>query len=58
MSFTSCDCKKHRRRFLNGPLNPGYRSWPAAEDKKRELEDQLSECVPVIPTTLVRAWPE
>jgi integrase/recombinase XerD len=40
-----CDCKKHLRYTLNGKQvrrKTGCRSWAAAEEKRRELEDQLS----------------
>ena len=40
-----CRCKKHLRWSLNGKqyrLKTGQRSWAGAEDKKRELEAQLS----------------
>jgi site-specific recombinase XerD len=40
-----CDCKKHLRYTINGKQfrkKTGCRSWAAAEEKRRELEDQLS----------------
>lgn len=48
-----CDCKKHLRYVLNGKqirVKTGCRSWAAAEEKKRKLEDELSGRVPVVPT--------
>ena len=39
-----CDCKKHLRYSLNGKqyrVKTGCRSWAGAEEKKREIEDQL-----------------
>ena len=46
-----CDCKKHLRYTLNGKQlrkKTGYRSWAAAEEKKRELEDQLAGRTPEV----------
>ena len=40
-----CNCKKHVRWSQNGRqhrLRTGSRSWAGAEEKKRELEAQLS----------------
>lgn len=44
-----CKCKKHLRWSQNGKqfrMKTGARSWAGAEDKKRELEAQLSGRVP------------
>ena len=44
-----CDCKKHLRYTINGRQirkKTGVRSWAAAEEKKRELEEQLSGRAP------------
>lgn len=44
-----CQCKKHLRWSINGKqyrCKTGQRSWAGAEDKKRELEAQLSGKVP------------
>jgi integrase/recombinase XerD len=46
-----CDCKKHLRYTLNGKQyrrKTGTRSWAAAEEKKRELEDQLTGRTPEV----------
>lgn len=40
-----CDCRKHLRWSQNGKqhrMKTGTRSWTGAEEKKRELEDQLT----------------
>jgi integrase/recombinase XerD len=44
-----CACKKHLRWSQNGKQHrrkTGCRSWAAAEEKKRELEDQLAGRIP------------
>ena len=44
-----CDCKKHLRYTIHGKQirkKTGCRSWAAAEEKKRELEDQLAGRTP------------
>src|SRR5437879_13909830 len=46
-----CDCKKHLRYTLNSKQyrrKTGCRSWAAAEEKKRELEDQLAGRIPEV----------
>jgi site-specific recombinase XerD len=48
-----CNCRKHLRWTQNGTQyrrKAGCRSWAAAEEKKRELEDQLTGRIPVAPT--------
>jgi integrase/recombinase XerD len=48
-----CNCKKHLRYTLNGKQHrrkTGCRSWSGAEEKKRELEDQLAGRAPADPT--------
>jgi len=45
-----CDCRKHLRWSSGGKQyrkKAGTRSWAEAEEKKRELEDQLSGRTPV-----------
>jgi integrase/recombinase XerD len=47
-----CDCKKHLRWTQNGVQHrrkTGTRSWAGAEEKKRELEDQLAGRLPTRP---------
>jgi integrase/recombinase XerD len=47
-----CACKKHLRWSQNGTQHrrkTGCRSWAAAEEQKRELEDQLAGRIPVTP---------
>ena len=42
--YKSCRCRKHLRWSYEGKQYrqaAGTRSWPQAEDKKREIEDQL-----------------
>src|ERR1035437_4205027 len=44
-----CRCPKHLRWTLNGKQyrqKTGTRSWEEAEDKKRELQDQLAGRAP------------
>src|ERR1035441_410344 len=44
-----CKCRKHLRWSQNGKqyrMKTGARSWAGAEEKKRELEAQLSGRVP------------
>jgi integrase len=48
-----CHCKKHLRWSQNGKqfrMKTGARSWAGAEEKKRDLEAQLSGRVPEKPT--------
>ena len=48
--FKRCNCRKHLRWSSGGKQyrkKAGTRSWPAAEDAKRKLEDQLAGRAPV-----------
>ena len=48
-----CNCRKHLRWTQNGRQyrrKAGCRSWAVAEEKKRELEDQVTGRTPVLPT--------
>ena len=49
--YKSCHCRKHLRWSSGREQHrktAGTRSWAAAEDKKRELEDQLSGRTPEV----------